>query len=111
MSWVFPGRHSNFETVAGPFCDVCCQIKARGRHAGIYSKVRRRGAGKYNGEANMRRRTEVGGTVGKLLDKLQTWLSPFRYFAGYNEGCSIKCVGQETVYYTDIKKNGRCFDV
>jgi hypothetical protein len=73
----------------------------RGRHAGTYSKSRRKGAAKHNGEENMRRRTEVGGTAGKLLHNLQNWLSLFRYYTGCNEGCSIKSVGQETVYYTD----------
>jgi hypothetical protein len=55
------------------------------------------------------RRTEVGGTVGKLLHKLQSWLPLFMYYAGYNERCNIKSVEQGTVYYTGIKE-GRCFD-
>jgi hypothetical protein len=56
----FPEDIKIVETVAGLFCDVQCQIKVRGRLADTYSKSRRRGAAKHNGEENMRR-TEVGG--------------------------------------------------
>jgi hypothetical protein len=104
----FPEDIQSAKTVAGVFCDVCCQIKVPGRYAGTYSNSKRRGAEKHNGAKNMRR-TEVGGTVRKLLHKLQNWLSLFRYYTGYNERCRIKSVDQGTVYYTDIKK-GRSFD-
>jgi hypothetical protein len=74
----------------------------------VHIQRREGGVEKHNGEKNMRR-TEVGGTAGKLLHKLQNWLSLSRYYAGYNEGCSIKSVDQGTVRYTDIKR-GRSFD-
>jgi hypothetical protein len=57
-------------------------MKVPGRHAGMYSKRRRKGAEKHNRGENMR--TEMGRTVGKLLHKLQNWLSLFRYYTGYN---------------------------
>jgi hypothetical protein len=37
----FPEDIQIVKTVAGLFCDVCCQIKVRARHAGTYSKRRR----------------------------------------------------------------------